>query len=272
MLDNVTPDAAVDTDSSPVSPGAVAETSPASVTPDTAPASEPQAPFHNHPRFRALISENRDLKTAQQQLTQRLAQLEQLQSAANQGSLNADEQRQYAEAATALKRIFAADPELKAFFESRNYLPQLAQGYQSIQHLSRAQGQAQLETSRAHIARLATKEGLPTDTKWLSHLNRLVAGAAMGLENGNERYERGDLSVLDEAFQSVKGDFLTLLRQSAATQTAQTKGKLKTMPPAPRGSAAGLEAPKPIEEGKEREFVQGLHKRGLAMLKERLTG
>ena len=271
-MDITTQDVAPGADSSPAPSGTPAPTGPAPSQPEGVAAPE-SFPFHQHPRFRELIAENRSLKESTQQLSQRLAQLEQLQTTARQdGGLTADEKRQYAEAATALKRIFAADPELKALFEARTYLPQLAEGYQSVQRLTQAQGQAQMETARGHIAQLAAQEGLPADKKWLTHLTRLVAGAAMGLDNGNERYDRGDLSVLDEAFDAVKGDFLALLRQNAATATAQAKTKLRTLPPAPRGSAAGPEAPPKPEPGKEREFVQGLHKRGLAMLKEQLTG
>jgi hypothetical protein len=271
-MENLTPGVEVEAGSPSVSSGIPVSTGPAPVSPVGTATPEVQPPFHQHPRFQSLIAENRSLKEASQQLNHRLAQLEELQTTAGNGGLNADEQRQYAEAATALKRIFAADPELKALFESRNYLPRLAEGYQSVQRLTQAQAQAQQETARAHIAQLASKEGLPSDKKWLTHLTRLVAGAAMGLEDGNGRYDRGDLSVLDEAFDAVKGDFLALMRQGTVASTLQTKNKLKSLPPAPRGGAVGPEAPTPIEPGKEREFTQNLHKRGLAMLKEKLTG
>lgn len=260
---------------------AVADSSPASQEPSpSAPApSSPEPPgsdpgklppFHTHPRFRELVGENRTLKETVGQLSQRIEQLEALQQqAATQGGLTVDEQRQYAEAATALKRIFALDPELRSLLEARQYLPQLAEGYESVQRLSQAQAQAQRESARSHIAQLATKEGFPTDKKWLSHLTRLVAGAAMSIPDGNARYERGDFSVLDEAFNEVKEQFFALMRREAAGVVQQTKDKTKKLPPAPRGSAPGAPAPVQLEPGKEREFMRDLHRRGLALLKER---
>ena len=173
------------------------------------------------------------------------------------------------EAAVALKRVFAADPELKAFFDARMTIPGLTRGYQQ---LTEAQQHGQRESARSYIGTLAKEAGLPDDSKWVGHLTRLVAGHAMGIENGNERFERGDFSVLKEAFEAVKADFLGTLSKAGTANVAQAKGKLSKLPPAPRGSAAGPEASKPIEPGKEREFTRDLHKRGLALLKERLTG
>jgi hypothetical protein len=268
-MEDVTQDVSVDssTTSDSVDTSAQATTAPA---PSTAP--DRPAPFHEHPRFRELTSQNRSLKEQVAQMSQRVNQLERLSSRADsQGGLTQEEQAQYRDAATALKRIFAADPELAQLFEARKHLPQLAQGYQSLQQLSRAQAQAAQSQARTHIERLAAKEGLPTDKKYLTHLTRLVAGEAMNLQDGNERYDRGDLSVLDEAFESVKGTFISLMRKEAAATTTQTKNKLKTMPPAPRGGAAGPEAPKAPEPGQERAFVSDMHKRGLALLRERLT-
>lgn len=246
---------------------------PAPSTPGTAPAPPPTAPlppFHTHPRFRELVTENRTMKGTIQELQTRLTQLESTATAT--GTLTAEERQQYTEAATALKRIFAMDPDLKMLLESRDYLPRLAEGYQSVQQLTAAQARNQQTAAKSHIARLAQEEGLPTDPKWVAHLVRLVAGAAMGLPDGDQRYDQGDLSVLDEAFTAVKGDFITALRQAGAASLTQSKGKVKTLPPAPRGTSAGEPAPLKVEPGKAREFARGMHQRGLSLLKERLSG
>ena len=272
---NVTPGEPIEPVSppGPVAPaGTGTPSGPAPSPPGGAPAPEP-FPFHQHPRFRQLIDENRTLKEQHGQLSTRLQQLESLQrQATTAGGLTAEEQRQYQEAAVALKRVFASDPELKALLGMTNYLPTLAQGYQGVQSLTAASQRAQMESSRQHIAQLAANEGLPTDKKWLTHLTRLVAGAAMQIEQGNERYDAGDLSVLDEAFNSVKADFFTLIRQAQAQQTAQTKNKLKNLPPAPRGTPAGEPAPAKPVEGKEREFLKSLHQKGRDMIREAVTG
>lgn len=255
------------TGSSPVSEGLEPSPQPA---PAAAPAPEPQPPFHEHPRFRELTTQNRELKGHVAQLTQRLQTLEAAQQKVASGqSLNTEEQRQLSEAASALKKIFAADPELRALFEARLHLPRLSQGFQQ---LTEAQQSSQRESARSHIASLASKEGLPAESKWLAHLTRLVAGAAMSLENGNERFERGDFSVLDEAFEQVKTDFVATLRAAGASATNQAKLKTKGLPPAPRGGQVGQPAPEKPVPGKEREFAAGLHSKALTMLKESLQG
>jgi hypothetical protein len=218
-----------------------------------------------------LTRENATLKSTVGSLTQRLDQLERLQTRSDaQGGLTREEEAQYREAAAALKRIFAADPELAALFEARKHLPSLAQGYQSVQQLTQAQARAQQSQARNHIEQLVKTAGIEVDKKHLPHVVRLVAGAAMGLPEGNERYDRGDLSVLDEAFTEVK-EFIEAFRKGGTAQVVQTKDKLKKMPPAPRGGPAGTEAPKPIEPGQERAALADMHKRGLALLRERLT-
>lgn len=244
-------------------------------TPDPAQAGaqQQQQPFHTHPRFRALIEENRGLKATVGSLNQRLGQLESLSARAQaQGGMTQEEAAQYREAATALKKIIQNDPELAQLLQLREHLPQLRQGYESVQQLGRAQAQAQMTSARNHIRDMAAKEGLPTDQKYLTHLVRLVAAEAMQLPDGNERYDRGDMSVLEEAFASIKGSFLGTLRREATAGVAQTKDKLKKMPPAPRGGAAGPEAPKAPAAGEERKFTSDMHKRGLALLRERLNG
>lgn len=232
--------------------------------------SEKLPPFHQHPRFQQLTRENATLKSTVAQLNQRLSSLESRSD--DQGGLTPEQTEEYRQAASALKRIFAADPELKALFEARKHLPSLAQGYQSVQQLSRQQAQAQAATAKNVIKELAAKEGLPTDAKYLTRLTRLVASEAMDLTDGNERYDRGDFSVLEEAFAQVKDTFIGQMLKEAAAATTATKTKTKQLPPAPRGGTAGEPAPAKIEEGKEREFMQGLHKRGLAMLREKISG
>ena len=259
----------IEPESSP-GPGSPTPSGPTPSTSGGAGAPEAQPPFHLHPRFRELTTENRTLKESITALNTRLAQIE--QRSAQPGTLSAEERQQYAEAASALKRIFEADPELKQFFGARQYLPQLAEGYRGVQQLTEAQSRAHQNTARSHISQLAAKDGFPSDSKWTAHLVRLVAGAALGMPEGNQRYDSGDLSILDEAYASVKGDFLASLRKEASAQITGTKGKLKTLPPAPAGGAAGPEAPAKPVPGKEREFIQGLHKRGLQMLKEHTTG
>jgi hypothetical protein len=259
-------DVSVDSSSTP---DTSVTTDPAPTTPETPRPQEP-APFHQHPRFRELTTQNRELRSTVSQLSNRLNQLE--RTAQQHGGATAGEQREYAEAAAALKRVIAADPELAELMELRNLRPQLAQSHQGVQHLQAQAARAQMQSARSHIERLVQGAGINVDRTKMGHVIRLVAGAAMNLPDGNERYERGDLSVLDEAFADVKA-FIDVLRKDGTAVTAQTKTKTKQLPPAPgRGGAAGPAAPQAPKPGEERAFVSDLHKKGLAMLRERLQG
>jgi hypothetical protein len=264
-------DAAVEPGSSPGSEPSTTP-SPGTSAPDHGqePQQQQQVPFHQHPRFREITSQNRELRSTVAQLQSRLNAIE--QRAQSQGGATPQQQQEYADAAAALRKVMAADPELAELLQLRQRIPQLAQGVQGVQHLQAQAARAQQAQARSHIESLVKEAGIALDKKALPHVIRLVAGAAMQLPDGNERYERGDFSVLSEAFADVKS-FIEALRQPANVATAQTKNKLKTLPTPNRGgSAAGPAAPDAPKPGEERAFTQSLHKRGLDMLRSKLSG
>lgn len=267
-MDDIVEDTTVVEDSSPSDTPA----SPGQTPQAPKPPVDPYAgkPFHQHPRWiqREKQWEEREgnYKRYVQTLTDRIAALETKPAAA----VTPNEEREYAEAAQAIKRIFERDPDLKAFYESRNRLPQLEEGYANVGQMQAQARSQQAQTARTHIGQLVKDAGIDVPAAKMQHVVRLVAGAAMQLPNGNVRYDSGDLSVLDEAFEEVKG-FIEDLRKGTTATVAQTKAKTKNLPPAPRGGPAGPAAPEGIKPGEERAFQTNLHKKGLALLKERLS-
>lgn len=234
-----------------------ADTSQATTQPAQQPTQD-QAPFHLHPRFKELTSSNKSLKDTVGQLQRTIGELQRAQAQARSGDGQTDdERRQFGDAAVALRKVLAADPELARLLEISKQFPQVAQGVEGVQQLQQAAAKAHNTQARSHIRDLATNAGLKVDDTSLRHINRLVAGEAMGLENGQARYGEGDFTVLDEAFTSVL-PFLEGLRREAGVTTAATKGKVKGLPPAPRGGVAGSAAPPKLEKGKEREYETGL--------------
>lgn len=245
-----------------------ADTSQATVQPaQTQQQTQDQLPFHTHPRFKELTSSNRDLKGTVAQLQRTISDLQRAQMQSRSGDgMNDDERRQYGEAAAALRKVLSADPELARLLEISKQFPQVAQGVQGIEQLQQAAAKQHNQAARSYIRDLATAAKLATDDASLKHVSRLVAGAAMELENGQQRYGEGDFGVLDEAFKAVL-PFLDGLRKGASTATAQTKDKVRSLPPAPRGGAAGDAAPAKLVPGKEREYETSLHQTATRMLK-----
>jgi hypothetical protein len=223
----------------------------------------PEPPFHQHPRFREITSQNRELRQQVQQLTQwAQQQMQRQQQSASQPGLSKEE----TEALTVLKKLMKADPELAAALGVAGQLGQFQQRFHGMDQMQARAAQAHNNAARSAIKEMASAEGLDTSDANMKHIVRVVAGAAMDLENGNERYANGDLSVLQEAFDQVKKGWLSTLRKPAEQSLTQTKNKLRQMPPPSRGATAGSPAPAKLERGNERAFESSLHERAKKML------
>ena len=72
-----------------------------------------------------------------------------------------------------------------------------------------------------------------------TRLVRLVAAEAQAIEGGNQRFSQGDLSVLDEGFKALQGNFLAHTQRAGTAGLLQTKSRTAALPPASRGGAAG---------------------------------
>lgn len=241
---------AVETASPTVSDPGAAPTSQATTLP-AQPAPEPQRPLHEHPRFKELIRDgqmNRQtIQQMQQQLEQQQAKYAELERKQNQGRTSPEEDEQLRQAGTALERIIMSNPEMldrllsahpkfKTLSENADKL--LATTGQTEQ-MQQAQSQALMRQATGHIHTLAKEAGLPQTPEYLQRLVRLVAAEAQAIEGGNQRFGQGDLSVLDEGFKALQGNFLNHTQRAGTAGLLATKNATRGLPPAPRGGAAG---------------------------------
>lgn len=242
--------AAVETASPPVSDATGQSTVQAPIQPvEPAPPKEP--PFHQHPRFQQLIRDGQMSKQTIAQLQQQVEQYQQkfaeLERKANQGRTSPEEDEQLRLAGSALERILMSNPELldrllsahpkfKTLSENADKL--LATTGQTEQ-MQQAQSQALMRQATGHIHTLAKEAGLPQDPAYLQRLVRLVAAEAQAIEGGNQRFSQGDLSVLDEGFKALQSNFLAHTQRAGTAGLLQTKSRTQSLPPAPRGGAAG---------------------------------
>lgn len=216
-----------------------------------APPVAPEPPFHQHPRFQQLIREGQVSRQTIQQLQQQLeanqAKFAELERKQNQGRTTPEEDEQLRQAGTALERIIMSNPEMldrllsahpkfKTLSENADKL--LASTGQTEQ-MQQAQSQALMRQATGHIHTLAKEAGLPQTPEYLQRLVRLVAAEAQAIEGGNQRFSQGDLSVLDDGFKALQSNFLAHTQRAGTAGLLQTKSRTQSLPPAPRGGAAG---------------------------------
>jgi hypothetical protein len=218
--------------------------------PAQSPPAEPQ-PFHLHPRFRQLIHEGQMSKQTiaqlQQQYEQAQAKLAELEKKSNQGLSTPEEDEELRKASGAIERILMRNPEVldrilsqhPQFKAWKDNADKVLASQTGVTQLQQAQGQALMRQATSHIHGLAKEAGLPNDPGYLQRLVRLVAAEAQQLEGGNQRFSQGDLSVLDEAFKALQGNFLAHTQRAGTAGLLQTKNRTQSLPPAPRGGAAG---------------------------------
>jgi len=255
---------------SPSASDSSVDSSPATSTPASEPGeqqqqTQQQVPFHQHPRFQQVIGQNRELRSTVQQLTNRLNQIE--ANAQQRGGATNAEQQQYTEIAAALKKVFAADPELASLLKLREQAPAFEQATEGVNQLRQQQARANLSAAQTHIAGLVKGAGLEVSKEHMPHIAAMIARAAMSLPDGNERYMAGDHSVLTEAFDQIK-PFLEALRKPATATTAQVKAKVKQLPQRPAGGNAGQ--PAPTTETDPRKLEQNIHSKARQMLEQLL--
>jgi hypothetical protein len=194
--------------------------------------------------YRPLVAQVPQL---QQQLKEAQDRLATFEKKASQGTATPEEAMQMQLAVQALERLMLSDqsmlervlmshPKFKALAENADKLLASTGGVEQIQQ---AQSQALYRQAQSHIRELASSAGLPADPKYLSRLVKAVAAEAQSLPDGNARFAAGDLSVLDEAFKSLQTDFLSHTQRAGTAQLLATKQRTQSLPPAPRGSAAG---------------------------------
>jgi hypothetical protein len=210
-------------------------------------------------RFREVIGQNQQLRQTVAQMQGRLQQMESLsQKAQTQGGLSAEDTRTYQEAATALKQIFSADPELKTLLEMMKNGQQLMGTQQTVQSLQQAQLRQMEQHGVQRILSAADTENLPKDDNFRRVLVKTVEALALTIPQAKERFAQGDLTVLDEAFELAK-PFLAQIKREGQTQLLDTKNRTRQLPPAPRGSAAGPPGLPKLDPNNPNAFASALH-------------
>jgi len=249
----------VSAESSPAAAEPIADPSQATTQPAPAPV-QPKG-FHEHPDWQSMVRSRREDRQAMEAMRRELAEFKQ----ARQQSPDAPLSQEETQAIQVLKKLMARDPELAAALGLAKQLPQFQQRFQGMDQLQAQAARAHTHAAKSAIKELAATAGLKTDDESMDILVPMVAGAAARMPDGNERYSNGDLSVFSEAFNKIK-PWLENLRKPADAAVAQTKFKTKTLPPAPRGSAAGSPAPVKATAENAREVEADMHRRAKDML------
>lgn len=211
-------------------------------------------------RLEKVSHQNQQLRQAYAELKGRFDQMESLkQQAAQQGGLNPQDQQTYREAATAIKQILAADPELKSLLEMAKSGPQWQGTQQTVQSLRDAQLRSMEQQGVSRILSYADQEGLPKDEASRKIFVKLVESMALTIPQAKERFAQGDLTLIDEAMDLAK-PLLAHVKREGQTQLLDTKTKTRNLPPVSRGSAAGPPGLPKLDPDNPRAFADAIHK------------
>ena len=205
----------------------------------------------------------RETGTTVQQLQR---ELQELKSKSQAPAGSPQEQFEKQQAASALRDLIAEHPELKPLLDLAKSAPHLLQSAQGVQSLRQSQEQALHRQGRDSITSLVKAENLPTDAKFVRRIENLVAAEIAEMDGGRERYLQGDLSVIQDAFNAIKPDFLALLSRPAAQSVIQTKTNVRQLPPVARGGGPGQEPPPTLKDGDERGYMAQLRNRASKLL------
>lgn len=219
-----------------------------------------------YPRLEKVAHENQQLRAAYAELKGRFDQMETLkQQAAQQGGLSAQDQQTYREAATAIKQILAADPELKSLLDLAKNGQQWAGTQQTVQSLRDAQLRSMEQQGVARIVAYADQEGLPKDEGTRKIFVKLVESMALTIPQAKERFAQGDLTLIDEAIDLAK-PLLAHVKREGQTQVLDTKNRTRQLPPVSRGSAAGPPGLPKLDPDNPRAYESAIHKIAADML------
>ena len=250
------------------------ETPPADTPPGAqpgSPAADKLTPFHQHPDWQRMVRDRNDANARAHQLEQRLRQLE--TTPRTPGTPRTpEEQRARADALQALNDLVGDDPKWKAVLALAQHGPQIVQGLQGVQNLTRAQQDGLVRGARTELSSLAKEAGLPHTGDALDTIEDIVTGIIGRDPDAMQKFQQGDTSVVSAAFKKLADGFVANLRRSSTATLVDTKNKVRQLPPVSRGGPAGPAAPAKLEPGKEREYEAGLHKSARARLAELLTG
>lgn len=226
-----------------------------------APAAQQSVPYA---RFQQVIREVQNLRglgaqvpQLQQQLkeaTDKLAAFEKKQS---QGTASPEDRVQAEMATQALEnlilgnpamldRVVRAHPVLAKLMDNADALTSMQSG---VQQMQQQQTRSSIQQVQTRVAALAKEAGLPATPQYLQNLYQMVILNAHRIPDGNARFAQGDLSVIDEAFKALQTDFLGQMQRANTQALLDTKHRTQSLPPAPRGGAAGPPGMPKIDKG-----------------------
>jgi len=255
---------------SPTAPTGQTDTSAGTQNTDQGQAPVPEVPFHQHPRWQQMLQRSRSAEeralAAERRIEEMSRRFQSLESKAQAPAGTPEEQFHKQQAANALRDLMAEHPELRSLLQLAKNAPHLLQSAHGVQSLQERQEQALHRQGRDSIAALVKSENLPTDARFVRRIENLVAAEIAEMDGGRERYLQGDLSVIQDAFNAIKPDFLAQLSRPAAQSVIQTKNNVRNLPPAPRGGGPGQEPPPTLKDGDERGYMAQLRSRASKLL------
>jgi hypothetical protein len=210
-------------------------------------------PFHQHPRFQQVIRENQQFRGVAQQVPGLQQQVKELsdklatyERKATQGTVSPEERMQRDLAVNALEDLLTSNPQAaERILRSIPAVAKLLDNAEALstlpnqhQQLQQGQQRAAANAVAGHIANLAKAAGYTVTPQWLQTAYRQVVINAHQIPDGNARFERGDMTVIDEAFKQFE-EFIGQSQRGNTQALLETKKRTGQLPPAPRGSAAG---------------------------------
>lgn len=228
-----------------------------------------EPPFHEHPRFKEVIGQNRIYK---QQIETLARELQALKAAAQPkpGADRAPEdQFQRSQAAAALKELIGEDPDLKALLTLAKMAPQIDAGLRRLNDLSQHQQRAVISTAHDMIRALATKNQLSEEH--FDYFEDLITGVLSRDPGLTQRFQTGDRKAIEEAWEKIS-PFISALRKPAAAALTKTKANVLNLPSRPGGGVPGQPAPFKVDPDKPRESTAALHALAEKALAERSAG
>ncbi len=257
--------------------GVQTDSPPVTETPTEPTAQAPSQPANGNgqgqPQARTIpldshLTERRAWHREREQLRQELESLKRPASAPSVDQpLSPQEEVEMRQAAAALKRILGVDGDLKSLLDLAKNGKSLLESHQNVQQLAQQQYRGVLTAGDDRVASLAKAAGLPDTPEFTSRTQNMVAAVISLYPEAVQALRQGDLTVVDKAFDVVKG-YVEPLRRQQTAGVAATKIATANLPPNTNGGLPG-EPISPVAEllkqGKDREARSNMHSRAASV-------
>lgn len=205
-------------------------------------------PFHTHPRWQAMLRQNRE---TQQQVQELRAELSRRDQAPSQGQLPPDIKT----AGDAMLQVMQQHPELSWI----GNLKEMREQFDALQqHQAQLAEQAQYSTvegGQGMIAQLAHQAGYPVNDRTVAFLEELVTAAIRQNPEWHAMFitHRSTAPIIRAAWDVVQKQFLGQLARPTGAVAA--KNNMMRLPPAPRGGGLpGAQSAPKIDPNEPKAF------------------